>query len=182
MAAQSLYHAAYLQDDWRVTSKLTLNLGLRYDVELPRTERYNRMNYFDPAARSPLARPQYSDLRGGVVFVGVDGNSRSQYITDRNNFAPRFGFAYQATSKTVVRGGFGYFFGASEQTATGTVGPFGFRTENPWQTSLDNGLTPYRLLRDPFPQGFQPPPGASQGLLTSVGGRLEAPVRDTPNP
>ncbi|HEU0005467.1 MAG TPA: TonB-dependent receptor [Terriglobia bacterium] len=182
VAAQSLYHATYFQDDWRATSKLTLNLGLRYDVELPRTERYNRMNYFDPAARSPLARPQYSDLRGGVVFVGVDGNSRSQYITDRNNFAPRFGFAYQATTKTVVRGGFGYFFGASEQTATGTVGPFGFRTENPWQTSLDNGLTPYRLLKDPFPQGFQPPPGASQGLLTSVGGRLEAPLQDTPNP
>ena len=183
VASQSFYYAGYVQDDWRVTRKLTLNLGLRYDIETPRTERYNRMNYFDPLAPSPLAQrvPQFPNLRGGVVFVGVDGRSRHQYHIDGNNWAPRFGFAYQLTPQTVVRGGYGHFFGASEQAAHGTVGPFGFRTENLWVTSLDN-ITPHHLLRDPYPQGFRPPPGASEGLLTQVGANLEAVLQDTVTP
>jgi hypothetical protein len=183
VAAQSFYYAGFIQDDWRVTSKLTFNLGLRYDIEIPRTERFNRMNYFDPAARSPLADkvPQFSDLRGGVVFVGVDGNSRSQFITDKNNFAPRIGLAYRFNNRTVVRAGYGHIYGLSSQAAQGTIGPFGFRTESSWLTSLD-GITPFTLLRDPYPQGFRPSPGASEGLLTQVGGRLEAVLRETATP
>ena len=102
-AAQSTYTAVYLQDDWRVTKKLTLNLGLRYDLDTPRTERYDRMNYFDPSAPSPLASkvPGYSNLTGGLVFVGINGRPRSQYKRDNNNFAPRFGFAYQVSSNDV---------------------------------------------------------------------------------
>jgi hypothetical protein len=94
VASQSAYHALYLQDDWRLTRKLTLNLGVRYDLDTPRTERYNRMNYFDPFVRSPLADqvPGYSNLTGGLVFVGVEGRPRTQYIMDKNNLAPRFGF------------------------------------------------------------------------------------------
>lgn len=95
VAAQSFYHAFYIQDDWRATRKLTLNLGLRYDLDTPRTERYNRMNYFDPFVPSPLAKPAgLPDLRGGLVFVGVNGVGPYQYNWDRNNLAPRFGFAY----------------------------------------------------------------------------------------
>lgn len=180
VASQSFYYAGYIQDDWKVTPKLTLNVGLRYDIETPRTERYNRMNYFDPTAPSPLAKvvPGYPNLTGGVVFVGVDGNSRYQYKIDNNNFAPRFGLAYQATSKTVIRLGYAHIFGASPQAAQGTVGPFGFRTENPWVSSLD-GITPYNLLSNPYPQGFKPSPGASQGLLTQAGANLQAPMQDT---
>ena len=102
----------YFQDDWRVSKKLTFNLGLRYDLDTPRTERYNRMNYFDPAIASPLARacPDTGNLKGGLVFVGVNGRPRTQYIKDTNNLAPRIGFAYQATPKTVIRGGWGNIF------------------------------------------------------------------------
>ncbi len=180
VASQNFYYAGYVQDDWKVTSKLTLNLGLRYDIETPRTERYNRMNYFDPSAPSPLAKvvPGYPDLKGGVVFVGVDRNSRYQYKVDDNNFAPRFGLAYQATSKTVIRLAYAHIFGPSPQAAQGTVGPFGFRTENPWVNSLD-GITPYNLLSNPYPQGFVPSPGSSQGLLTQAGANLQAPMQDT---
>jgi len=183
VASQNFYLAGYIQDDWRVTRKLTLNLGLRYDIETPRTERYNRMNYFDPFAPSPLARrvPQYPNLRGGVVFVGVDGNSRHQFDWDRNNWAPRLGLAYQATPKTVLRAAYGHFFGASPHMAHGTVGPFGFRTENPWVTSLD-GITPFNLLRNPYPQGFRPSPGAAEGLLTQAGANLQGVLRDTVTP
>ncbi len=183
VAAQSFYYAGYFQDDWRVSSKLTFNLGMRYDVEIPRTERYNRMNHFDPGARSPLADKVsgLSNLRGGVVFVGVNGQSRYQFITDKNNLAPRLGLAYQLTPRTVIRAGYGHVYGLSSQAAQGTIGPFGFRIENPWVASLD-GITPYNLLRNPFPQGFRPPPGASEGLLTQVGGRLESVFRDTATP
>ena len=183
VAAQSFYHAWYLQDDWRVTDRLTVNAGLRYDFDVPRTERYDRMSWFDPDARSPLADvvPGFSDLRGGLRFVGVDGNSRSQYQGDWNNLAPRVGAAYQLTPKTVLRGAVGRFFGPSTLAAQGTVGPYGFRVETPWIATLDN-LTPVNLLRNPFPQGFRPVPGAADGLLTAIGGRVEAPLTDTTTP
>ena len=181
-AAQSLYTALYFQDDWRVTNKLTLNLGLRYDIDTPRTERFNRMNYFDVSAASPLANtPGYSNLTGGLVFVGVDGRPRTQYIMDKNNFAPRFGFAYQATKNTTIRGGYGNIFAISLQQAHGTVGPFGFRTQTPWVNTID-GITPNNLLSNPFPAGFAAPPGASQGLLTQAGANIQAPVPETLTP
>jgi len=183
VASNSFYWAGYAQDDWRVNARLTLNLGFRYDIDVPRTERYDRMNYFDPVARSPLADrvPAFPDLRGGVVFVGVDGNSRYQYHWDTNNIAPRLGLSYQIDPKTVVRGGYSHIFGPSNQGAQGTVGPFGFRTENLWVTSID-GITPLNLLRDPYPNGFVPSPGSSQGLLTQAGANLQAPLQDTPSP
>jgi hypothetical protein len=184
VAANNMYFGGYLQDDWRVTSRLTLNLGLRYDFETPRTERFDRMNYFDPNARSPLAGvvAQYPNLRGGLVFVGVDGNSRWQFEPDKNNIAPRLGGAFEINNKTVVRAGYAHLYGPSYQQANGTVGPFGFRTENLWVATVD-GITPFRLLRDPYPAGFTASPGASQGLLTGVGGRIESPLRDgSPTP
>ncbi|MBI3208967.1 MAG: TonB-dependent receptor [Candidatus Solibacter usitatus] len=182
-AAQSFYTALYFQDDWRVSKKLTLNLGLRYDLDTPRTERYDRMNYFDPFARSPLAAntPGYSNLTGGLVFVGVNGRPRSQYFTDKNNFAPRIGFAYQAGKNTAIRGGFGNIFAISLQQAHGTVGPFGFRTQTPWVSTID-GITSNYALSNPFPGGFQAPPGSSQGLLTQAGANIQAPVQETLTP
>ncbi|MFB3825135.1 MAG: TonB-dependent receptor domain-containing protein [Bryobacteraceae bacterium] len=181
VAAQSIYYAGYFQDDWRISRKLTLNLGLRYDYDTPRTERYNRFNWFDPYVASPLAS-KFPGLTGGLQFVGVDGHPRYQYIPDRNNWGPRLGLAYQVTQKTVIRMGYGHLFGLSPQEAIGTVGPYGFRVENTWQTSGDGGLTPLNLLRNPYPSGFQPPPGASAGLLTGVGGPIQAPYQDTVTP
>jgi Carboxypeptidase regulatory-like domain/TonB dependent receptor len=183
VASQSYYFALYAQDDWRLTQKLTLNLGIRYDLDTPRTERYNRMNYFDPDAVSPLAArvPAFPNLKGGVVFVGVDGNSRHQYNRDNNNLAPRLGLAYQLTPKTVIRAGYAHIYGPSNQAAQGTIGPFGFRIEYPWQTTID-GITPFNTLRNPYPQGFRALPGAADGLLTQVGGGLEAVLQDTITP
>ena len=180
VAANNMYFGGYAQDDWRITSRLTLNLGVRYDYETPRTERFDRMNYFDPEARSPLADvvPSLPNLRGGLVFVGTDGNSRWQFEPDRNNIAPRLGGAFEIDSKTVVRAGYAHLYGPSYQQANGTVGPFGFRTENLWVATID-GITPFRLLRDPYPAGFTASPGSSQGLLTAVGGAIQAPLRDS---
>ncbi|MDX2039891.1 MAG: TonB-dependent receptor [Acidobacteriota bacterium] len=183
VAAQSFYYAGYAQDDWRVNNKLTLNLGIRYDYDSPRTERYNRMNFFDLNAPSPLASRQtdFPNLKGGVSFVGVGDNPRHQYFKDTNNLAPRLGLAYQVNDKTVVRAGYSHIFGPSNQAAQGTVGPFGFRIEYPWQTTVD-GITPFNLLRNPYPNGFRALPGAADGLLTQVGGNLESVLQDTITP
>ncbi len=177
VASQSFYYAGYVQDDWRITRSLTLNLGLRYELDTPRTERYNRMNYFDPEAPSPLAVPGHPDLKGGLVFVGVDGRTRHQQAYDWNNLAPRLGLAWQLNPQTVIRMAYGHMFGSSLMAAQGTVGPFGFRTENPLIGSLD-GITPFNLLRNPWPEGFQPPPGAAEGLLTQTGANIQAVLWD----
>jgi hypothetical protein len=181
VAAQSVYYAGYFQDDWRVSQRLTLNLGLRYDYDEPRTERFNRFNWFDPFVASPLAS-KFPGLKGGLQFVGVDGHSRHQFTPDRNNLGPRLGLAFELSSKTVLRMGYGHMFGLSPQEAMGTVGPYGFRVENTWQTTADGGLTPLNLLRNPYPSGFSPPPGAANGLLTAVGGPIQAPIQDTVTP
>jgi len=177
VATQNMYMAWYVQDDWRVTSKLTLNLGIRYDFDTPRTERFNRTNYFDSDVASPLGAP----ARGGLVFVRVNGISRHQYIWDLNNLAPRLGLAYQVDRKTVIRAGYANIFGQSHQAAHGTIGTTGWRIDNLWVNSVD-GITPTNLLRDPYPQGFRPLPGARDGLLTGAGGNLEAVIQQTPSP
>ena len=170
VALQDVYYAAFLQDDWKASRKLTLNLGLRWDYDSPRTDRFNELANFDFHARSPLTAPGLN-LLGGLTFVGVNGNPRGQWNRDLNNFAPRVGFAYQATGRSVVRGGFGVFF-APNFAGTGTnPAPFGlsgFQATTNFVGSLD-GITPYRYLRDPFPEGVLTPSGSSQGLATLVG-------------
>jgi hypothetical protein len=181
VASQSFYLGYFIQDDWKLTRKLTLNLGLRYDYDTPRTERFDRFSWFDQTVSSPLAARQPGVI-GGLKFVGVDGNPRVQYDGDYNNIAPRLGFAYQATGKTVVRGAWGIIYGPSTLGGQGTVGPYGFRVENEWVSSVDNGLTPFNRLRNPFPTGFPPVPGAKDGLLTATGGTVQAPLRNTNTP
>ena len=176
VATQSMYYAGYVQDDIRVNSRLTLNLGLRWDMDTPRTERFNRTNYFDPSIASPLATAR-PGLQGGLVFVGRNGKGRQQFPYDKNNFAPRVGLAYQINTKTVFRAGVGHLYGASFAAAAGTIGTQGFRTDNIWVTSLDS-ITPLNLLRNPYPGGFPPPPADAAGLLTQLGSTIEAATQD----
>src|SRR5689334_8766003 len=87
---RAAYWAFYFQDDWRVDSDLTLNYGLRWEAELPRREVDNEMNSFDPIAINPV-----SGTPGVVTFAGVNGVPQRAFATDKNNFGPRFGFAYR---------------------------------------------------------------------------------------
>ena len=103
---QSKVWAGYFQDDWKITPTLTLNLGIRYEVALPFTESQNHQANFVYAPNSPLY--------GTLALAGQNGNSRQLINTDANNFAPRFGFARQIQPKTVVRGGYGLFYGQDE--------------------------------------------------------------------
>jgi hypothetical protein len=164
VSIQNIYYALYFQDDYRLTPKLTLNLGLRYEYETPRTERYNRTTRgFAYDAPSPLQVPGL-DLRGGLLYAAVNGQPRGLYNPDRSNFAPRIGFAYSLTKKTVLRGG----YALSYIPAVGSVQPAGFSVTTPWVSTTD-GITPKDLLSNPFPGGLLSPPGSSQGMMTLVG-------------
>lgn len=175
-ATQSHYYGAFVQDDWKVTRKLTLNLGLRYDLDIPRTERYDRMETFNETIPSPLAGPTgIAGLRGGTVFVGVNGAGRRQFDPQYKNFDPRFGFAFQATPNTVIRGGYGIFFTASLRIANATIGNEGFSASTNYTGSPD-GLTPSVYISNPFPTGINKPAGNTQGLLTGIGTSFENPL------
>jgi hypothetical protein len=175
-ATESKYYAWYFQDDWKATRRLTLNLGLRYDVEIPRTERYNRMETFNPFAPSPLAAETgIAGLRGGLVYPGVDGNSRLQFQPQWTDFAPRLGFAYQAAENLVLRGGYGIFYGPSYRQAGATLGNYGFSSTTSYVGS-PNGLTPSLYLTNPFPNGLNPIVGSTLGLLTGIGTSFETPL------
>ena len=121
-ASISKYHGWYVQDDWKITRRLTLNLGFRYDFEVPRTERYDRYSWFDFDMPSPINGkvPGY-ELRGALRFT--DKNTRSPFDKDMNNFQPRIGLAYALSAKTTVRAGYGIYYTLSQATAVGRVRP-----------------------------------------------------------
>lgn len=179
----SHYTGIYIQDDWMATDRLTLNMGLRYDLFLPRTERHNRTTYLDLSVPSPLAAVTgISGLKGGLEYAGVDGNPRTVTNTNYNNFAPRFGFAYHPAQALVVRGAFGIFFTNNPNQAASTVVPTGFRTDSPYLGTI-NGATPNYFLSNPYPNSsFIPVTGSSLGLLTNTGGGIGAGRRHQPSP
>ncbi|MCL5742492.1 MAG: TonB-dependent receptor, partial [Acidobacteria bacterium] len=169
VAFQSDYWAFYLQDNFKITPKLTLNAGIRYDYESPRTDRFNELTNFDYSAQPPLNAPGM-DLHGALSFVGINGASRLQANPDRNNIAPRFGLAYQATPTTVLRAGGGIFFDSfSGIGGAGTAyGISGFSASTSVVASLD-GVTPLNRMSNPYPNGLNQPTGSSLGAATLLG-------------
>ncbi|MEX2262921.1 MAG: carboxypeptidase regulatory-like domain-containing protein [Bryobacteraceae bacterium] len=167
------YQALFVQDDWKVTQRLTLNLGLRWEYEAPPTDRYNVLSNFDPDIQSPLNVPGLA-LRGGHTFPGV--NDASRHLTDPSykNFGPRFGFAFQARPKTVVRGGFGIMY----IPVTIALQRTGYTQDTPFVSSIDGGLTPQDRLSNPFPNGLTPPTGSSLGALTGIGAGAAGQLRN----
>ncbi len=184
VSTQNFQWSGYVQDNWKVTPKLTLNIGLRYDVTLPRTERYNRMNWVDLGVVSPLQIPGLPTLHGGEIYASP--NDRQPYNVDGKDFQPRFGFAWQPLSKTVVRGGYGIFYSTSKQGAAGpgAWGYQGYVKDTPWITSYQNdGVTPWGRLSDPWPiVGPDNAPGNTLGLLNDVGGNYAwGPIKNQNN-
>ncbi len=181
-AEQSLSWGFFAHDDWKVSSKLTLNLGLRWEFEGALTERFDRsVRGFDFAAAQPIetqARTNYArnptaevpqlNVRGGLTFAGVGGLSRGFYETPKANLMPRIGISYKLTDKTVLRTGYGIFFGFLGQRR-GDVIQSGFSRNTPFIPTLDNGLTFINTLTNPFPAGILEPLGASLGAQTFVG-------------
>jgi len=183
LAYRSPYYGFYIQDDIKLTSRLTVNLGLRWDVEGATTERYNRMNagFSFTAADSALAAaaktasgsdcPACANLTGGLLFAGHNGNSRSAFSTDYNHWQPRAGAAYQLARNTVLRGGFGIFY-LPEAFFGGVQG---YSADTPFVATSGGGASafiPANTLSNPFPNGILQPTGSSLGLATFAGNNV----------
>lgn len=165
----------FVQDDWKASDRLTLNLGLRYDFMTPSYEADNRMANFDPAT-------------GGLVFA-TSGSLRARALVepDTNNLAPRVGAVYRVNDRTVVRGGYGIFYnqfdriGSEDQLALNPPGLRNISVQSP------NATTPALLLRDGFPADFLDPdnivlgrlliraadPDAPRAMVQQFGGGIE---------
>ncbi|HSB13200.1 MAG TPA: TonB-dependent receptor [Bryobacteraceae bacterium] len=155
----------FIQDDWRVTQRLTLNFGLRYEWSSPFTERFNRLVVVDYNGDTGVDVPELGRLKGTSYLA--DSKKRTANV-DRNNFGPRFGFAFRLNENTVVRGGAGLYYGYNVATNFQYVG-------TPWYKNVqvyfskDGGITQYATLSNPFPVGFVGPPGPKYGKLAQWG-------------
>ena len=179
IATQSVQYGTFIQDNWRVTDKLTLNLGVRYDLDLPRTERHDRLEWFDPSAPLPFSVPGMN-VTGTEQFAGVNGNPRTVVNSYYKEFAPRVGLAYRFWKNTVFRGGYGIYYNPSAWAAAGTGpgGGDGFTGYTNWpQTYNNNGFTPFTTMAHPFPNGINLPTGSSLGPYTQLGQSASAPLR-----
>ena len=180
-ATSSPYYGSYFQDDIRVSSRFTANLGVRWEAWQPANDRFNAQTIgfafqtpnpiqAQAAANYALHPSPYisvdqfsSGILGGLLFATP--SNRRYAPTVWNNFSPRIGFAYRLTDKTVLRGGFGYFY---SMFYTSFAKQSGFSSQTP-VTATINGITPVNLLDNPFPNGFIAPTGASMGLKTLLG-------------
>jgi Carboxypeptidase regulatory-like domain/TonB dependent receptor len=181
---QTLYHGLFFQDDWKVTPKLTLNLGVRYEYEGATSERFNRnVRGFDETTPSPIeaaARAAYASnpipeiapqdfrVRGGLLFTGE--GERGFWEADKNNIQPRLGFAYRLGERMVVRGGWAIY---TVPFIIDGVQQAGFSQSINLVPTLDNGLTFRANLFDPFPDGLPAASGTSLGLATFIGRDLD---------
>jgi hypothetical protein len=172
LALQRKYWAGFVQDRWKLTRTLTLNLGFRYEVEVPPTERHNYQSYFDFRAMAPIV--QQAGLNNPGALLPVTSQMRSPENTYYRQVGPRFGFAWQATGQTVLRGGYGILWlpggieitGASSNNPTSSI-------STALVSSLDNGVTPFARLSNPFQQGLIPP-GNGQGANSLIGQSVTA--------
>ena len=166
------YLAPYVQDDWRLNSKLTMNIGLRYDLIAGPTDKHDQLNVgFDPNVPSGLPTivglPTSSTLSGGLQFANVNGAARSPIQTGYHNIQPRFGFAYAPFSRLSIRGGYGLYY--TNYQNNNEIQQLGFSQTTPLNTTND-GVTPIpNVLNNPFPSGTIQPTGSSLGSLTAVG-------------
>lgn len=157
--------ALFVQDDWKLTPSLTINLGMRWEVEGGLTDRWGAISNFDPNATTTV---NGVNLRGGLAFPGVNGLSRGHRDAEYTNFQPRLGFAWQAAPKTVLRGGYGISYLPTSGIYVG-LDRSGFSLNTPLVSSIDGGFTPNETLVNPFPGGKLAPVNSSQGALTLLG-------------
>jgi hypothetical protein len=165
------YYALFVQDDWRITRKMTLSAGLRWDLESSVTDRWDRFNIgFDPSSTYTIGT---TTVKGGLLFA--DSSHRSAFKRDLNNFQPRLGIAYQVKSKLVFRGGWGISYVSGSGDIPGSTG-FDLTT-SPSTSEGDAGYIPLLsngigMLSNPFPTGINRPYGSSRGLATNAGSSI----------
>jgi len=189
-SAQSQYHGFFFHDDWRATRKLTLNLGLRYELELGLTERYDRfIRGFDTTTPSPIQNaaqaayltafnanpslfvvaPSNFKVLGGLLYASQ--HDHGLWDADKNTWQPRIGASYQIDDRTVLRGGFGIFMSPFRVIPSDMI-QTGFNAQTSFISTNDSGRNFIATLDNPFPNGFTQAFGSNLGLLTSFGQTL----------
>jgi Carboxypeptidase regulatory-like domain len=199
-ADQNLYKAFYVGDTYQLTRKITLNLGLRVDLQGDWTERFNRIVAFNPNEASPLltidpalastvnpANGQtFANLKGGYDLVASSRHPSRMAFPDWNHAEPRLGISYQFDRNTVIRTGYGIFYLPVDvrwNDAPHNLFINSFTT--PWQTTQSDGVTPKATLSNPFPAslgGIIPPFGRNQALIDVQGNGNEAALPNNPAP
>jgi hypothetical protein len=167
------YHAGFAQDDWKVTPRLTMNIGLRYEIDMSVYEKKDRMSYFDPRLPNTAA----NGFPGALVFLGSGQgrNGRRNLYNNAIGWGPRLGLAYQITDKTVIRAGTGIFYGTNK--APGLNGANNGFTNSPSWSSANQGITSAFLWDQGFPSWQAPPildPGFNAGFGIPWYGAAEA--------
>ncbi|MCS7024466.1 MAG: carboxypeptidase-like regulatory domain-containing protein [Bryobacteraceae bacterium] len=172
-----LYYGLFFQDEWRLSRRLTLTYGLRYNLETPAVEEKNAYVFLDLESPSPIASrvPAIPNLRGGLGFPGIEGRGRRVQQVDRNNLDPRLGLAFSWNDKTVIRSGFGIFHHPTVPLLEVSQG-FSLRSSS--LHTEPNGFTPLFNLAQPFPNGLPQPMGNSLGLATLLGQNINAVMRN----
>jgi hypothetical protein len=188
-ADQNLYYAFYGGDTFQLTRKLTLNLGVRVDLQGDWTERGNRIVAVNPTETSPLLAlspalaATLPNLKGGYDLVDSGRHSSRSPFPSWNHVSPRFGVSYQLNQNTVIRSGYGIFYLPVDvrwNDAPHNLFINSFTT--PWLTTQADGVTPQATLFNPFPGGVTPPFGRNQGLIDVQGNGNEAAATNTPAP
>jgi hypothetical protein len=171
----------YVQDDWKPTHNLTVNLGIRYEIQTPYTSRHNQGSIFDPNALNPLSYSAGLPLVGALQFLGP-GN-RYFYDPNYHNIAPRVGFSYQAIPKAVIHGGYGIFY-PEAVTSSGSVDADGFTATTGFNQSLDGGITPNPNVSTSNPWGGQyaQVTGNANGSFQQDGNGVGGVFRSRPSP
>jgi hypothetical protein len=170
--ANKKYFAWYLQDDWKLNEKLTVNLGARYEFQTSPTDRFNKLSWFDTTATNPIAGEAGVKAPGELVYTGGK-NGRGVIEPNYLNFAPRIGFAYHPEKKLVVRGAYGIFYPANMSLAVDS-NLNGYSQSTPWTSTASNGVNIVAPASQAFQGGLLPMQGSSLGALTNVGSDVNA--------
>jgi carboxypeptidase family protein len=183
-ADQNLYKAIYGGDTFQVTRKITLNLGVRVDLQGDWTERTNRIVAFNPSETSPIgAAAGMPNLKGAYDLVASSQHSGRSAFSSWNHVSPRLGVSYQFDKNTVIRSGYGIFYLPVDirwNDAPHNLFINSFSTS--WLAVASDGVTPNNVLSNPFPSGITPPFGRNQAAINVQGSGDEAPLPNNPAP
>jgi hypothetical protein len=193
VAESSPYYAGFIQDTYHATKEFTITAGLRWDIFGGRTERHNRLEYFN---RTVAGNSQGVTYNGAEIYA--DSGSRSPFTTNLTNFSPRLGFAWQPIAHLAVRGGAGFYFGpSSEMVGSASLDSDGYSSSTTWNATCLNAdgnttfngtsacvgaapgspapsFTGIYSFTNPFPTGVVPLISAPTGLANNLGQTLNA--------
>ncbi len=167
------YYSGYIQDDIRLTNKLTVNVGLRYEFETGEAEKYNNLIVgFNRTALNPIraSLPANSGVLayGSPLIAGQNGNPSACCTALKDKFGPRAGFAYRINDKTTFRGGWGIFYAPTYFSLDTSYSP-GLSQTTTYLASADGNATPANSLSNPFPTGVNQPATIQRGVLQQLG-------------